>query len=82
MQPKPLVRAEQGAPGRGSLWAVVLVRPFREKPSEDVARACLEAGCLWNTFIVVGKASVLLRAGQEGLPETPTWSGEAVPGRS
>ena len=45
------------------------IRRFREKPSEDVARACLEAGCLWNTFIVVGKASVLLRAGQEGLPE-------------
>jgi mannose-1-phosphate guanylyltransferase len=45
------------------------IRRFWEKPSEDVARVCLEAGCLWNTFIVVGKASVLLRAGQEGLPE-------------
>jgi mannose-1-phosphate guanylyltransferase len=45
------------------------IRRFWEKPSEDVARVCLEAGCLWNTFIVVGKASALIRAGQEGLPE-------------
>jgi mannose-1-phosphate guanylyltransferase len=42
---------------------------FWEKPSEDMARIYLEAGYLWNTFILVGKARTLVRAGQEALPE-------------
>ena len=45
------------------------IRRFWEKPSEDMARICLEAGCLWNTFIIVGKARTLVRAGHEALPE-------------
>lgn len=45
------------------------IRRFWEKPSDDVARICLEAGCLWNTFILVGKARTLVRAGHEALPE-------------
>lgn len=45
------------------------IRRFWEKPSEDQARICLEAGCLWNTFILVGKARTLVRAGHEALPE-------------
>jgi mannose-1-phosphate guanylyltransferase len=44
------------------------IRRFWEKPREEMAQACLEAGCLWNTFVVIGRASVLLRAGQAGLP--------------
>jgi mannose-1-phosphate guanylyltransferase len=52
------------APGR--IWEI---RRFWEKPSEDQARICLEAGCLWNTFILVGKARTLVRAGHEVLPE-------------
>jgi mannose-1-phosphate guanylyltransferase len=48
------------------IWAI---RRFWEKPSPDLARACLEAGCLWNTFVVVAQARTLLRAGEEGLPE-------------
>ena len=42
---------------------------FWEKPSPELARACLAAGCFWNTLIVVAKARALLRAGQEQLPE-------------
>lgn len=42
---------------------------FWEKPSPEGARACLAAGCFWNTFVVVAKARALLRAGQEQLPE-------------
>ena len=30
---------------------------------------CLEAGCLWNTFVLVGKAATFLRAGREAVPE-------------
>ena len=48
------------------IWTV---RRFWEKPSEERARMCLEAGCLWNTFIVVGKAATFLRAGREAIPE-------------
>jgi mannose-1-phosphate guanylyltransferase len=53
----------------GSAPQVWQIRRFWEKPSVEMARACLEAGCLWNTFVVIGRASVLLRAGQEALPE-------------
>jgi mannose-1-phosphate guanylyltransferase len=42
---------------------------FWEKPSEEEARICLEAGCLWNTFVLVGKAATFLRAGREAVPE-------------
>jgi mannose-1-phosphate guanylyltransferase len=50
----------------GNIWEV---RRFWEKPSEEVARICLEAGCLWNTLVLVGKAATLLRAGHELLPD-------------
>lgn len=45
------------------------IRRFWEKPSEETARRCLEAGCLWNTFILVGKVDIFLRAGREAVPE-------------
>jgi len=45
------------------------VRRFWEKPSAETARVCLEAGCLWNTFVLVGKAATFLRAGREAVPE-------------
>jgi mannose-1-phosphate guanylyltransferase len=54
------------AEGPVGIWEI---RRFWEKPSADMARSCLEAGCLWNTFILVGKARTLVRAGQEALPE-------------
>jgi mannose-1-phosphate guanylyltransferase len=45
------------------------VRRFWEKPSGDMARICLEAGCLWNTLVLVGKAATFLRAGRAAVPE-------------
>jgi mannose-1-phosphate guanylyltransferase len=42
---------------------------FWEKPSEEKARMCLEAGCLWNSFVLVGKAATFLRAGREAVPD-------------
>jgi len=45
------------------------VRRFWEKPSPEGARACLAAGCLWNTLVVVAKVRTLLRVGREQLPE-------------
>jgi mannose-1-phosphate guanylyltransferase len=44
------------------------VRRFWEKPSAGTARACLAAGCLWNTLVVVAKAGTLVEAGRLCLP--------------
>jgi len=44
------------------------VRRFREKPSPEGALACLQAGSLWSTFVMVAKASALVAAGARCLP--------------
>lgn len=36
------------------------VRRFWEKPSPDIARELLTKGCLWNSFMIVGRLSTLL----------------------
>ena len=55
------------------------VRRFWEKPSEDRARRCLEAGCLWNTLVLVGTATMFLRAAREAVPEVCERLARAVP---
>jgi mannose-1-phosphate guanylyltransferase len=61
---------ERGAPldstSERQMWEI---RRFWEKPSEEKARICLAAGCLWNTLVLVGKATTFIRAGQEAAPE-------------
>ncbi len=56
---------EPGANLGGELRAV---RRFWEKPEPETARACMEGGCLWNTFVVVAKASAILQASRRALP--------------
>jgi mannose-1-phosphate guanylyltransferase len=41
---------------------------FVEKPSPEVARACLASGATWNTFVFVAKARTLVQAGRECVP--------------
>lgn len=53
------------------------VRRFWEKPSEERARICFEAGCLWNTFVLVGKVATFIRAGHEAVPEVNDRLGRA-----
>jgi len=36
------------------------VRRFWEKPPYATAQALLDAGCLWNTFVMIGRASIFL----------------------
>jgi mannose-1-phosphate guanylyltransferase len=48
--------------------AVRAVRRFVEKPSPEVARACLAAGASWNTFVFVAKVRTLVEAGRLCLP--------------
>jgi mannose-1-phosphate guanylyltransferase/CheY-like chemotaxis protein len=44
------------------------VARFIEKPPARIARACLEAGALWNTFVVIARASALADATHQLLP--------------
>jgi mannose-1-phosphate guanylyltransferase len=45
------------------------VRRFWEKPSEPEAQSLLERGCLWNTFVMVGRARAFLAMIQVAAPE-------------
>jgi mannose-1-phosphate guanylyltransferase len=40
--------------------ALLRVRRFWEKPSHPTAEALFNRGCLWNTFVMVGRASLFL----------------------
>jgi mannose-1-phosphate guanylyltransferase len=40
--------------------ALLRVRRFWEKPSHPTALALFARGCLWNTFVMVGRASIFL----------------------
>ena len=54
--------------GHAGRTAVRAVRRFVEKPSREVAQACLAAGAAWNTFVFVAKARTLAEAGRLGVP--------------
>lgn len=44
------------------------VRRFWEKPTREVAQSCFQAGCLWNTFVMVGAVAAFAEAGRRSLP--------------
>jgi mannose-1-phosphate guanylyltransferase len=54
-----------GAPAGG----LRRVRRFFEKPPPEVARACMERGGLWNTFVMVAKVAAFIEAGRRVLPQ-------------
>lgn len=49
--------------------SVTQVRRFWEKPSAPTAEALLGQGCLWNSFVMVGRVDALLRMTAEALRE-------------
>jgi mannose-1-phosphate guanylyltransferase len=55
--------------GELSTGPVRAVRQFWEKPSVARARACLGAGHLWNTSVLVAKVATLVQTGWQALPE-------------
>jgi mannose-1-phosphate guanylyltransferase len=61
---EPGIELEKAAAG-----GIRTVDRFVEKPSPEAARACLERGGLWNTFVMVAKVSAILEAGRRALPE-------------
>ena len=51
---------------RGSVFKV---RSFWEKPSRSTARDLMMRGCLWNTFVMVGRVSAFLEMIRRSLPD-------------
>ena len=49
--------------------SITRVRRFWEKPSATLATSLLERGCLWNSFVMVGRVDALLKMTQAALPE-------------
>ena len=45
------------------------VNRFWEKPSAPIARALLNIGCLWNTFVMVGSARAFLGMIESAVPQ-------------
>ena len=61
---EPGPRVDQASSGE-----VRSVRRFVEKPSLTEARACLENGSLWNTFVMLVRARTLIETARRALPE-------------
>jgi mannose-1-phosphate guanylyltransferase len=50
-------------------WPLSRVSRFWEKPSLQQARALLRRGCLWNTFVTVGRATAFFEMLCSQVPE-------------
>jgi len=59
---------ERGAPLKTCRGELFHVNRFWEKPARDTAQRLLERGCLWNTFVMIGRARVFLAAILAKLP--------------
>jgi len=64
-----------GATASGPICRVVR---FREKPAADEARLYFENGFLWNTFVIVARASAIVEAGRSVAPEVSAGVEHAV----
>jgi len=59
-QPSILANAEK---------SITRVRRFWEKPGLSLATSLMERGCLWNSFVMVGRVDALLKMTRAALPE-------------
>ena len=48
---------------------VYRVRRFWEKPTAAAAQVCLDAGALWNTFVLASRVATLTAVGEEAVPD-------------
>ena len=62
-----LSRDREGRDRTGS-DAMFRVNRFWEKPSLDAARGLLDRGCLWNTFVMVGRVRAFLDLLRKAIP--------------
>ncbi len=49
--------------------SITRVSRFWEKPNANVARSLMDQGCLWNSFVMVGRVDALLKMTRTALPE-------------
>ena len=49
--------------------SITRVKRFWEKPGASLASSLMERGCLWNSFVMVGRVDAMLRMTQAALPE-------------
>jgi mannose-1-phosphate guanylyltransferase len=69
---------ELGSPISDGPVPVLRVNRFWEKPSLPQARALLRRGCLWNTFVTVGRASTFVDLLCSQVPEMVLSLNEAL----
>jgi len=63
---------EPGAPLTSRKDSVSEVRRFWEKPSRRVASRLMGRGCLWNSFVMVGRVGAFLNVIRRTLPDLVT----------
>ena len=49
--------------------SITRVERFWEKPTASLARELMQRGCLWNSFVMVGRVDALIKMTREALPE-------------
>jgi len=49
--------------------SITRVRKFWEKPSLRLATSLMQRGCLWNSFVMVGRVDALLKLTRAALPD-------------
>lgn len=52
---------EPGVHLKDSDESIFEVRNFWEKPTRDISQQLINSGCLWNTFVMVGRVEALLQ---------------------
>ncbi len=61
------------------LRSITRVSRFWEKPDAHVARSLMDQGCLWNSFVMVGRVDALLEMTRMALPEMVSQFGSIMP---
>jgi mannose-1-phosphate guanylyltransferase len=59
--------------------SITRVSRFWEKPNASVARSLMDQGCLWNSFVMVGRVDALLSMTRKALPEMFSQFARMVP---
>ena len=49
--------------------SITRVKKFWEKPGANLASSLMKRGCLWNSFVMVGRVDALLKMSRAALPE-------------
>jgi mannose-1-phosphate guanylyltransferase len=65
IEPGPPIGHDHGSSPR-----VFRVNHFWEKPTAATARAIMSRGCLWNTFVIAGRARTFLNVLESAVPDT------------